>query len=77
MITSDSDLIRLVRIGFDSLENHNPVYETEIGIFNSRDGLSSYGRVAEWFRAQEPVKLYTGYDGQVYPQWRLEVKRAQ
>jgi hypothetical protein len=75
MTTTQEDLIRLVRVDFDSLENHDPLTETEIGIFASAGGRSAAGRVSDWFANQAPVKLYTGYNEQVYPQWRLETKR--
>lgn len=29
------------------------------------------GAAAAWMKNQEPVALYVGYDGEIYPQYRL------
>jgi hypothetical protein len=67
-----ADVKKLTRIDFDTMENHSPEVHTEVGIFTPGDGLTAYGKISRWFQEQEPVKLYTGYDGQVYPQWKIE-----
>ena len=64
-------IIRLVKIGFDSLENRNPQYKETIGLFVDGDGLTALGKVSKWFDEQPPVKLYQGYDGGIYPQFEL------
>ena len=65
--------IRLVRVDFDNMENRNARSETAIGVFvDDPDSLSAYGKVARWFEGQPPVKLYTGWDDKVYPQFVLE-----
>lgn len=74
---TDTEIIRLVRIDFDSLENTSARYESEIGTFGPTATLTAHGRVARWMEEQEPIKHYVGYDGQVYPQFRLETKRLQ
>lgn len=67
------DILRLVHIGFDSLENHNARYEETIGIFtNDEDShTSALGSLENWLKEQPPVKLHVGYDSQIYPQWRI------
>lgn len=69
------EVIRLVRIDFDSMENREPRYETDMGTFAATRDLTASGRVKRWMSEQKPVQLYVGYDGQVYPQFRLEAKR--
>ena len=64
---------KLVRIGFDELENRDPVYRTLVGYFSTR-------KVAEQERAKLEKKesKYRGYDGNTYPQYKIterEVKR--
>ena len=72
-----SDVKRLVRIDFDNMENHNPTTQKVLGVFIGEErGLTAQGKAAEWFNKQEPVRLYLGYDGQIYPQFRLEHERA-
>lgn len=66
-----TDLIRLMRIDFDNLENHNPIKEECIGVFVGSNGLSAHGKVGSWFAKQKSEKLYLGYNKQVYPQFRL------
>ena len=68
------EVIRLVRVDFDNLENRDGRMENEIGIFGPTDQLSAYGVISDWFKKQPPMKLYVGWDQQVYPQFRLEPK---
>lgn len=72
-----SDVKRLVRIDFDNMENRNPVTKKVLGVFvGDERGLTAHGKASEWFKKQEPVHFYLGYDGQIYPQFRLEHERA-
>lgn len=73
-----SDIIRLVRIDFDNLENRISIYETEIGIFlpDQAKNLSASGVMSKWLQSQPPVKIYSGWDGEIYPQWRVEKKKG-
>lgn len=60
----------LTKIGFDSLENHNPRYEELLRVV-----FDSYKDIDEFFKTTI-ITHYTGYDGQVYPQFRInEVKK--
>ncbi len=72
-----SDIKRLVRIDFDNLENRNPITTRVLGVFvGDEHGLTAHGKASDWFNKQEPVHLYLGYDGQVYPQFLLEQEKA-
>lgn len=66
------EALKLVKISFDSMENHNPVTEKEIGIFVENDSLSAHGKASEYIdKMLPPVKLYLGYDGKLYPRFEL------
>lgn len=66
------EIIRLVKIDHDNLENHNAIYTTNLGTFIAGDGLSAHGKVGKFISNMEPQKRYLGWDGNVYPQYRLE-----
>lgn len=74
---------RVVRIGFDSFENHNPEFQEELGIFvDDPDtvpkgkcrvkGMTAHAKIQAFFYNREPEKMYVGYDNNVYPQFRIE-----
>jgi len=68
-----SDVILLGQIDFDSYENDDPIVRKDVGLFvGEAKGLSAHGKVKAWFDTQTPVRLYLGYDGEVYPQFILE-----
>ncbi len=65
-------ILRLVRIGFDSLENHYARYEETVGLFMDRPDSLALDRIEAAKRAylaQWPP--FRGYDGETYPQWRV------
>ena len=62
------DILRLVRVGFDSLENHSPRYEETVGLFIGTPEHTAQERVEEWLAAHVE-ESYRGYDGQTYPYW--------
>ena len=66
-----SEILRLVRIDFDNMENHDPIEEEILGVFIPSGGLSAWGMAAEWIRTQPPIKMYLGYDHEIYPKFRL------
>lgn len=70
-----SEVIRLVRVDFDNLENHDAIYEKEIAVFGSDSpGKTAHAKVGEWLVENGPFKLYLGWDGEVYPKFRAERK---
>jgi hypothetical protein len=64
--------IRLIKISFDNLENHCPMELTVLGTFVAGDHLTAHGKVAKFINNMDPISMYLGYDGQVYPQYLLE-----
>lgn len=68
-----TEFVKIIKHDFDTLENHNPHYSKELGIFIAGDGLSAYGKASKFIQEMEPVRLYTGYDSCVYPRLELVV----
>lgn len=66
------EVITLTRVDHDNLENKDPICTTKLGIFVGEDGLTAHGKVAEFIRNMKPEKRYLGWDGEVYPQYKLE-----
>ncbi len=64
--------IRLVRVDFDNMENRDAKSEIQVGIFVDGEKVTAHGAVANYFVTQQPVQVYLGWDGNVYPQFRLE-----
>ena len=67
-----SEIIRLIKINHDNLENREAVYKTSLGTFIEGDGLTAHGKVDKFIRDMPPEKRYLGWDGSVYPQYKLE-----
>ena len=70
------EIVILYRINFDSSENilSNAKYRTELGCFGPKNGLSPVGNCSEFISKLEPVKMYLGWDGKIYPQFVMETK---
>lgn len=64
--------IKLLKFEFDNLENHNCEVVTEVGIFVADGQLTAHGKVGRFIQSLDPEKRYLGWDGQVYPQYKLE-----
>jgi len=60
-------IVELIQIDFDSSENHNPRYSNSLGMFEEGGSLTANGNAAEWLSKQPPIKMYWGYDGNIYP----------
>lgn len=73
-----TEVVTLIEVGFDGLENHAAAARTErvIGVFVADRHLSAHGVCGDWLRAQPPRALYLGWDGEVYPQFRVESRTA-
>ena len=65
-------ILRLIRIGFDSLENYSPRYEKTVGLFMNRPDSTALERI-EAVQQAYLVRCppFRGYDGETYPQWRI------
>lgn len=65
------EIIHVLRIDFDNMENRAATTQKTMVTLVPGDGRSAYGKAQQWFAAQPPTQLYTGYDHQVYPQFKL------
>lgn len=69
------EFIRLTRIDFDNMENRDAVYKTQLGNFEGvPGGLTAHGKVSDYIQKLEPIKMYLGWDGCVYPQFVLNTE---
>ena len=66
-------LCRATKTSFDSLENHHPTSEDLLVTTTGNEKLSAHGVMSEWISKNlSNVKLYLGYDGELYPQFRIK-----
>jgi hypothetical protein len=65
------EALKLVKISFDSMENHDPLREQDIGVFVGNDGLTAHGKAGEYIKKMPPEELYLGWDGKIYPRFEL------
>lgn len=66
---------KLIKHGFDSMENHNPHYIIEERIFLEPIGeetLTAHGKIGNYLASCESEKRYLGYDGEVYPIYTIK-----
>jgi hypothetical protein len=66
------DGIQVFRDDFDNFENRYPKSSKLLGTFIAGNGLSATGKVKEFIENLEPIDLFLGWDGNVYPQIRTE-----
>lgn len=57
------EIVRIIRRDFDTLENQtsDAITETCLATFIEENGLTASGHATNWFKAQEPVKLYLAW----------------
>ena len=69
---------RLIQIDFNTMENSSAeaICEKQVGIFQGDDKIRAHGKMAEWFGGKK-FDLYLGWNGQVYPQFRIEESQVQ
>lgn len=60
---------RLVRLDFDNLENHNPLSEHLVACFADDTNKTVHAALAEFLGMMPAVRLYAGYDGEIYPKF--------
>jgi len=65
------EIIQLIKIDFDNMENQDPLYERTIGIFEAYGDKTAHGMVELFFQAYGPIEIYLGWDGEVYPKFKL------
>jgi hypothetical protein len=66
--------LRLIKVDFDGMENRLPeaVCKEELATFVDDGRDSAYRKAEGYLSVLAPVKVYLGWDQQVYPQFRLE-----
>lgn len=69
---------RLIQIDFDTMENRSAeaMCEKQLGVFQDDDKIMAHGKIARWFDGKK-FALYLGWNGQVYPQFRIEESQVQ
>jgi hypothetical protein len=67
--------VKLIKIGFDHTENRSPEIEETIAIFINDSEKGYMIKLTEYFLTKEPEKRYLGYNGEVYPKYKLEKVR--
>lgn len=65
------EAIQVFRDDFDNMENHSPYCTELLGTFIEKDGLTAHGNASIFISKINHIKLYLGYNGNVYPQFRL------
>lgn len=71
------EVIQLIKIDFDTMENRNPLIENCIATFVSDEVLTAQGKYDRYIVNLPPIKLYTGWDGEIYPQFRKDIIYAE
>lgn len=68
------EILELIRVDFSTFENYSPAYRTTLGMFSANKELhtSAHGTLSKFLEDLPPVKLYTGWDGEVYPKFRIK-----
>ena len=65
--------ILLVKVDFDSLENHisAAIVEKNIRVFIDDDKKTAHGKISKYIDKMSKEARYTGYDGRIYPIYEL------
>lgn len=64
--------VQIFKDGFDNMENHNAKCSELLGTFIEQNGLTAHGNAAEFISKMKPNGHYLGYDGNIYPKYRME-----
>jgi len=68
------EICQLYKIGFDNIENHNPKYEELLTTIQGNKKLSASGVMSDWISKNlQNVKMYKGYDGEIYPKFKTKI----
>lgn len=70
-------LLVLKKVTFDNLENHNARSEEEVACFLDDENEKAYAKLKRYLEELGPTQLYIGYDMEVYPQFRVEVRHPR
>lgn len=74
-----TEVIEIIEISFDGLENKlsNAVCEKSLGLFIAAGTLTSQGKASKFVESLPPVKMYLGWDGVIYPKYKMIKHKAQ
>lgn len=75
----EMNVLRLIRIDFDSQENEigSAIVSKHLGTFGSGADFSAEIKVRRFLEDQPPVKMYSAWNGKVYPQYEIVVETVQ
>lgn len=70
------EVVILYRIDFDGSENSSSsaISKRELGVFGNKSPLSPQGNCSNYISNLEPIKVYLGWDGEIYPKFKMETK---
>jgi hypothetical protein len=65
--------LKLHKITFEVLENNlnSALCSEELGIF-TEEGTTACKKIQDYLHEMGPVMMYLGWDGNVYPQFKVE-----
>lgn len=63
--------IQVFRDNFDNMENRNALCTELLGTFIEENKLTAHGNASKFIQGIEPIKLYLGWDGNIYPKIRI------
>ena len=74
----NDDIIELIKISFDTLENRisNAISEKSLGMFTSSKGLTAQGNVSRFIAKLSNIKMYVGWDCEVYPKYKIIIHKV-
>lgn len=69
--------IQIFKIVFDSMENSldAAINETLLGTFIGNENLTAHGNASNFISKLEPMGVYLGWDGNVYP--KIVIKKIE
>jgi hypothetical protein len=68
---SNKNGIMLMRINFDSLENREPKHTDIEAIFIDSPEKNCHIKLKEYLKNRQPIVLYSGYDHEIYPKFKI------
>lgn len=63
-----TDLLKLTRIGFDSLENRDPEFIAEEILFIGEEKINAYSKCGQYLSTLV-ITPYIGYNDEIYPKF--------
>lgn len=69
-----SEHLVITRTDFASMENHigAAIAKKNVAVFIDDENGTAFKQVEDWLAAQQPTKLYLGWDKRVYPRFAIE-----